>query len=129
MPATLERRRFRRAELDVEVAIRSIDPNSQTPPDSVITGYVKNVSLAGAYCYVKSPCTLQSGEQVTYSILVPSAQAHWFPFRRLFGKGWAVRVEPIPMGRRAGENPDHEQLLGLAVAFAPDSTALGAVQS
>lgn len=127
MSTATERRRFRRAELDVPVAIRSLDREGA---DTVaITGQVKNVSLAGVYCYVGTPCPLQVGEQVVCTISVPSEQARLFPFTRLLGKGWVARLEPIVKGRRAGESPTEEQLLGMAVAFTPDVTALGTIEN
>lgn len=127
----MERRQFRRAEIDVPVAIRpaNADGSQPSPPsETVVTGQAKNVSLAGVYCYAKSPCPLKAGERVTCSVAIPPEQARLFPFTRLVGQGWVVRVDPIPMGRRAGENPSEEDLLGLAVAFTPDVTALGTVE-
>jgi len=120
MRSGVERRQFRRAEVDVPVAIR-FDSGSAT-------GQVKNVSLAGVYCYTNSPCALKPGESVTCAIAIPPEQTRAFPFTRIAGKGWVVRVEPVPAGRRAGENPSDEDLIGLAVAFTPDVTALGAVE-
>lgn len=127
MRSGVERRQFRRAEVQVPVALRPMNPPS-TDHDSLITGQVKNVSLSGVYCYTKSPCALKPGERVTCSVAIPPEQTRHFPFTRLVGSGWVVRVDPIPMGRRAGDNPIEEELLGLAVAFTPDVTALGAVE-
>ena len=126
MRSGVERRQFRRAEVDVPVAIRPVSPDEQ-PANSLITGQVKNVSLAGVYCYAKAPCPLKTGERVACSIVIPPEQTRAFPFARLVGDGWVVRVEPVPAGRRAGENPTDEQVLGLAVAFTPDVTALGTI--
>ena len=89
-----------------------------------MVGQVKNVSLSGAYCHVKAPCLLKTGEHVVCSIRIPSEQTRRFPFTRILSKGWVLRSEPVPVGRRAGESHD-EQLLGLALAFSPDVTALG----
>jgi hypothetical protein len=121
-----ERRQFRRAELDVPVAIRVLD--AEGAAETAITGQVKNVSLVGIYCYVKDPSTLKAGQQVICSLSVPPEQTRLFPFSSVHGRGWVVRAEPVPMGRRAGESPTSEQLLGLAVAFAPDVTALGTIE-
>ena len=121
----VERRRARRAELEVPIEIRPhITPEQSTPPP--VIGNVKNVSLTGVYFHVKTPCALQTGEQVTCSIHIPPEHSRWFPFTRILGKGWIMRSEPVPVGRRAGESPsDQEQILGLAVSFSPDVTALG----
>ena len=126
MKPDTERRRVRRAEIDVPVSIRA--SASEEPSQPTITGQVKNLSLAGVYCYTKSPCALQPGAPVSCAIAIPPEQARAFPFTRIAGKGWVVRVESIPAGRRAGENPTDEGLIGLAVAFTPDVTALGAVE-
>jgi len=121
-----ERRQFRRAELDVPVTIQALSTEGSV--ESAVTGQLKNVSLAGVYCYVKDPSTLKAGQQVICSLSVPPEQARLFPFSSVHGRGWVVRAEPVPMGRRAGESPTSEQLLGLAVAFAPDVTALGTIE-
>jgi len=122
-----DRRHFRRTELNITVTIRPVERNASQ--ETTVAGQVKNVSLAGVYCYVKPPCPLKAGDQVMYSISVPREHVRSFPFTRLFGKGWVVRLEPIRIGRRAGESHEGEERLGLAVAFAPDITALGTVQS
>lgn len=124
MERVIERRQFRRAELDAPIDIRSAKTEQ---PNAQVTGQVKNVSLAGVYVYVSSPCPLQPGEQVICSIVVPLEQQRAFPFRRVSGKGWIVRLEPIARGRRTGESPSADSLIGMVVAFAPDVTALGAV--
>lgn len=125
----IERRRLRRAELqEVGVIIRSADAASDASlpesPEDVVIGQLKNVSLAGAYCYVKAPCRLKAGEHIRYSISVPPDLTRRFPFTRLTGNGWIVRVEPIPRGRRMGETSSENELLGLALAFSSDVTAL-----
>jgi hypothetical protein len=126
MSTIIERRRFRRAELDVTAVLRSLtDEASAAEP---IIGQVKDVSLAGVLCHVKAPCPLTPGEQVLCSITVPPEQARLFPFTRLHGKGWVVRIEAIPVGRREGERPPEDELIGLAVAFTPDVTALSAIE-
>jgi len=125
MKAVMERRRFRRAELDVPVSIRSW---GQEETGEAITGQVKNVSLAGVYCHVPAPSPLKPGQQVICSISVPPEQARWFPFSRVQGKGWVVRMDSVQTGRRAGEAPPDEPLLGVAVAFMPDVTALGTIE-
>ena len=126
MKAAIERRRFRRADLDVEVLIRSVKDGQEN--GAVIHGQVKNISLAGVWCFVTAPCSLTSGESVTCSIVIPSEQSRWFPFTRLAGKGTVIRLDPITQGRRVGEQADGEPFLGLAVAFSPDMTALGSIE-
>ncbi len=121
----IERRRSRRVELDAGlITIRQLKDGQEAAP---VTGQVKNVSLEGVLCHVKAPCALAKGDTVACSLSIPADQTRWFPFNRLLGNGLIVRVEPVASGRRAGENPSTEQLLGLAVAFAPNVTALGTI--
>ena len=121
----MERRRFRRAELDVPVMIRSVEEGGS---GAEVTGQVKDVSLAGVYCHIKAPSPLKPGEQVTCSVAIPPEQVRWFPFTRLTGRAWIVRIQSIQGGRREGEAPSGEQLLGVAIAFTPDVTALGSIE-
>ena len=123
MDAAIERRLFRRAELDVPVVMRLLA--GEGSPAEPMTGHVTNVSLAGFFCHVQAPCPLKAGQQVVSSISIPREQARYFPFTRLHGKGWVVRLGALPAGRREGELPPEEGLIGLAVAFTPDVTALG----
>ena len=102
MKAGVERRRSRRADLDVPIEIRQGPASESHQP---VVGQVKNVSLTGVYFHVKTPCALQTGEQVTCSIHIPPEHSRWFPFTRILGKGWIMRSEPVPVGRRAGEAP------------------------
>lgn len=125
----MERRHYRRAELDVPVAIHPLKEGGTAQTERAITGQIKNLSLAGLYCYTKAPCPLKAGEQVACAIAIPREQARFFPFTRLTGKGWVVRTESVPMGRRAGESQSEEELMSVAVAFTQDVTALGAVES
>jgi len=129
MKSVMERRRFRRAELDVPVTIRPANNNNNS--GEPIEGQVKDVSLAGVFCYVKAPCPLQVGQQVVCSVAIPPEQSRWFPFNRILGKGWVARLKPIPMGRRGGDRlaaTEEEEVLGLAVAFNPDVSALGTIE-
>ena len=125
MKSEVERRQFRRAEIDVPVAIRQMSAEPSSP--ATITGQVKNLSLSGVYCYTTSPCALKPGESVSCTVAIPPEQARLFPFTRIAGRGWVVRMDPILSGRRAGENPTTDMLIGLAVAFTPDVTALGTI--
>ena len=126
MKASMERRRFRRAELDVPVSIRALGEQGST--SEPIVGQAKDISLAGLYCHVKTPCSIASGQSVMCSVVIPPEQARWFPFTRVTGRGNVVRLEPVPEGRRAGEIQPEEQLMGVAIAFAADVTALGTIE-
>ncbi len=122
MGSALERRRFRRAALEAPVMIRT--------EATTMTGQAKNVSLAGLYCYVKAPCALTAGQQVVSSIAFTEEQARQFPFARLLGKGWVTRIEPVVAGKRAGEAAEGDELMiGVTIAFTPDMTALGMLES
>jgi len=125
MKTATEQRQFRRAEIDAPLSIRLLSQNGVASP---VTGQVKNVSLAGVYCYLQDGYSLKLGDQVVCSLTVPAEQLRLFPFTRVLGKGRVVRVEAIPTGRRAGESPSGQKLLGTAIAFAPDVTALGTLE-
>ena len=127
MSSALEHRRFRRATLDAPVVIRTVEAEGAEP--AIITGQAKNVSLAGLYCHVKSPCSLTAGQPVLSSIAFTDEQARLFPFARLLGKGWVTRVESVTAGKRAGEPAERDALIGVTVAFTPDLTALGMLES
>lgn len=127
MKTLSERRQFRRAELDVTIAIRPIE-EEEGASSTVIEGRVKNVSLAGVLCFVPTPCPLKTGQAVICSVTIPLEQARLFPFTRLNGKGWIVRIAPVAPGRRSGDLTQGEQFLSVAVAFAPDVTALGTIE-
>ena len=129
MKSGVERRRFRRAELDVSVTIHPLpgQDGASAPP---FVGRIKDLSLAGFYGHVKASCSLKVGDLAMCSIVIPPEQSRWFPFTRVTGKGSVVRLDSIPEGRRVGDSPPNgEPLLGMAVAFAPNVTALGSIES
>jgi len=126
MKATIERRKFRRTDLEAPVTIRQFGREGVVK--APIAGELKNISIAGMYCHLKAPCSLKVGEQISCSVSVPSEQARLFPFNRIVGKGWISRLEPISLGRRSGESPSQEQLFGVAVAFAQDVTVLASTE-
>ena len=127
MTSVIERRRHRRANLGLPVEMRpAADAGGKTP--SVI-GRLRNAGLAGFYCTVDDPSPFTIGQKIICSISVPPEEFRAFPFSRVMGRAWVVRVEPVPMGRREGEAPPGQPKLGMAVAFAPDVTALGSVRS
>ena len=119
----LERRHFRRMDIDVSVKIGRLDAAADATIEPIVAP-AKNISLAGVYCYLKAPSDLAVGDAVMCSINVPPAEAKIFPFARLHSKGWVTRVDQILTGRRAGEIASGEQLVGIAIAFASDATAL-----
>lgn len=126
MTSVIDRRRHRRADLGVPVDIRLAGDDGQS--GEPLIGRIRNAGLAGFYCTVTSPCPLNVGDKIVCSFSVPSEDFRLFPFARVLGTGWIVRIEPIPMGRREGEAPPGQPMLGMAVAFAPDVTALGSVR-
>lgn len=128
MKGAIERRRFRRAELQVPVSIRAVNTKQEPSPEPTV-GQAENVSLAGVYCHVKAPCAFTPGQSVTCSVDIPEEFVRKFPFSRIAGKGSVVRVEPVPAGRRV-DDPEEgsDPLIGMAIAFAPDVSALGAVE-
>ncbi len=93
-----------------------------------ITGIAKNVSLAGVYCLVDAPCPLQAEDSITCFVTIPPEQARVFPFTRLVGRAWVIRQDPVAESRRAGDLQGEKPKVGLAIAFAPDVTALGTIE-
>jgi len=110
------------------VVIRAMNAEGAAE-QATVTGQAKNVSLAGLYCHVKGSCALAPGQQVISSISCSEDQARRFPFARVLGKGWVTRVEPVVTGKRVGEPIEDQTLIGVTVAFAPDVTALGMLES
>ena len=125
---TIERRQFRRADVEVSVEIRPSTPRDGGSA-ALIRGTARDVSLAGVYCYVEAPCPLQAEDTITCFVTIPPAQARVFPFTRLVGRGWVVRQDPVAESRRAGDLHAGKPIVGLAIAFAPDVTALGTIEN
>ena len=128
MKTMAERRQFRRADLDIPIMIRPNSEEEEGSPGAALEGQVRNVSLAGVFCHLPTPCSLKTSQTVTCSIIIPAEQGRLFPFTRLHGKGWVVRISPVVPGRRAGDASPNEQVLGVAIAFTPDLTALGTLE-
>lgn len=111
--AVVERRHHRRVELPVSVSFRQQSGSSTTPE---VIGQAKDVGLAGVYVNVPAPFHLPPGTVVSYSVEVPPDLQRRFPFTRLLGAGWIVRVQPKPDG----------QTVGVVIAFSGNATALSA---
>ncbi len=143
----LERRQQRRADLKAQIAVRPLDEAhaGQAP----VMGRVKNVSLSGVYAMVPATFSLPAGASVAVSVSIPQESTRQFPFVRLLGKGWVIRVDR-PDDRKHGKRASHakepahtvqtpninlQEILGsgeevgLVIAFTRDVTALGAVSA
>lgn len=118
--AAVERRRHRRIDLAVKVVIRAIEGASIGAP---VIGYAKDVGLAGVFVIVPGPASLKPGAPISYSVEVPAERQRQFPFTRLMGKGWVVRLAEQQSDAVSGISGT-----GIAIAFADDVTALSAVQ-
>jgi hypothetical protein len=118
-----ERRRSRRVDLpDVPVVIRPV--NADDLPGQPVECQLRNVSLTGLSCLVPASVSLQPNDRVVCSVLIPRERTRTFPFTRLHGRGWVLRVEPTAPTRRAGDTTGGQTMLGMAIAFAPDASAL-----
>jgi hypothetical protein len=107
-------------DLEVPVEIRSLE--SPESVSALFTGRASNVSLAGVYALVPASFPLQAGAPVSCSVSIPQPNAKQFPFARVLGKGWIVRV------RRSGqETADEQAEVEVAIAFTGDVTALGTI--
>ena len=113
----IERRQHRRVDLPVEARLRSLNGSGQSV--SPVIGRAKDVSLAGVYAFFPAPFPFSAGAAVSFEVEIPPEHAKQFPFVRLLGKGWVVRVTP-------GEEPSQ---VGVAIAFTGDTTTLSAIQS
>ncbi len=137
----IERRQQRRAELKAQVVIRNLD-EAQTDQQPVI-GRVRNVSLSGVYAFVPATFSAPPGAPIAISVSIPQESTRQFPFVRLLGKGWVVRIDKPDaktsrrkteaQARESAHNPLslHDILggdeVGVAIAFSRNVTALGAV--
>ena len=136
----IERRQQRRADLRAQIVIKILDGQGEDHP---VIGRVKNVSLSGAYAYVPTPFNFPSGTALTFSVSIPQESARQFPFVRLLGKGWIVRVDqpqqddikkrkPVHKEKEFGSGLTQEILgsgedVGVAIGFTRDVTALGSI--
>ena len=117
----IERRQHRRVGLEVQVELRTTDPAGvKSPP---LAGRARNVSLAGFYAIMPAPFPLEPGTPVYCSVNIPEESRRQFPFMRLLGKGYVVRILP----HQPDEESDGHPEVGVAVSFAGDVTALGAM--
>ena len=117
--SVIERRRHRRVELPVTVSFRAVEQPSAAVP---IVGHAKDVGLAGVYVVVPGSVPLSAGSAVFYTVEIPAEQQRDFPFSRLMGKGWVVRVQPDQLMEEGQSG------VGVAIAFTDDATALSAAQ-
>lgn len=117
-----ERRRQRRIELNVPIAVCSPD---EEPPGAWHTGVAKDISLRGVYFTIPPWKAIAMDEVMRFSITIPSELQRAFPFSRLMGRGRVVRVE----GMARMSEPGWKRL-GLAVAFFGEGfTALAGIGS
>ena len=118
--SAVERRHHRRVDLPVKVVLRKISGSSVGEP---INSIAKDVGLAGVYVIAPEAGTLKPGDVVSYSVEVPVERQRQFPFTRLMGKGWVVRLTDKQKDAESGITG-----MGVAIAFADDVTALSTVQ-
>ena len=123
----MERRQFRRAELEAPVELRSLNESGSSDSRPILTGRSKSVSLGGCYSYIKAPCPLKRYDEVVCSIAVPPEYRGHFPFTRVLGRGWVVRVESPHKSGRANSGAEPESQVGVIIAFTPGVTALGTI--
>ena len=118
MSTQAERRRSRRTDLEAPVELRNLELAEAGTSQQAVKGQVKNLSLNGFYCTVVSASSLQPGQRVLSNVAIPREQSRHFPFARMLGRGWIVRVEPTTPSTQ----------VGVAVAFDSDATALGTLE-
>jgi c-di-GMP-binding flagellar brake protein YcgR len=137
----IDRRQQRRADLRAQVVIRNLE-DAQADQQPFI-GRVRNVSLSGVYAFVPAAFSVPPGSSVAISVSIPQESTRQFPFVRLLGKGWVVRIDKpdAKSSRRRTESQVRETAhnplnlqdilggdeVGVAIAFSRNVTALGAV--
>jgi len=105
----LERRQSRRVDLEVPIDVREIGAQGQRAEP--ITGRARNVSLAGCYALIPASAQRAVGTPVSCTITIPQELTQQFPFVRLVGKGWIVRVTPAK--RATSDRPGAEEQAGV----------------
>jgi len=127
----VERRHHRRVDLRVLVVVRALEEDGSVSEPYV--GSARNVSLAGVYAVMPEPFPLTGGKPVSFSVSIPQESWKSFPFVRLLGKGWIVRVDPM-LGPEPQSGPPvlgqpqlEEKQAGVAIAFSKETTALGTI--
>ncbi len=98
-----ERRRHRRVELPAA----HVDVSGQTAGNArSVSGWTRNVSLAGCSATMPASFPWRSGDAVSCTVTVSDTQSKHFPFVRLVASGYVVRVQPTaPHGRRGSDRP------------------------
>ena len=118
---SVDRRRGKRANLEVPLSIRRVEADRSKPFQEEVT---KNISLVGLYFETEHGDQYTMNEMVTASVAVPDQQTRQFPFRRLSGRTRVVRVNELPSG-----TPSGRRRFGVALEFGDDVTALTAIPS
>lgn len=117
----VERRRGRRANVQVPLRIRRVDT---AKPEDFREQVASNVSLAGAYFEAAEGHPYTVNDLVMAAVTVPEGQRREFPFTRLAGRGRVVRIHEL-----GGKAPDGRKRYGVALEFGEDLTALTAIPS
>ena len=108
----MEKRRGRRISLKAPLMIRR---DIAGEPEERVAA---NVSLSGVYFETDRP--YQSSEAVVVSVAVPEQQRRDFPFSRLAGRSYVVRIDEL-------SEVEGRKRYGVALAFADNVTTLLAV--
>lgn len=108
---TIERRRHRRIGLDLPIELHPLE--AQGKKAARFTGRTKDVGLAGVLAVMPASFPLAAGAAVGVSVTVPPESSRQFPFSKLVGRGWIVRVMPASTE------------VGVAIALTSDVAALG----
>ena len=98
---TIERRQSRRVSLEVPIEVREIGARGR--PAQTCLGRARNVSLVGCYALLPASSAWAVGTPVSCTVTIPQELTQQFPFVRLVGKGWIVRVSTPSRQRRASD--------------------------
>jgi len=118
--SSVERRRGRRAALEVPVLIRRSAGTGRS--EAFTEEGVRNISLAGIYFETEAGERYPLDEVFITSVSVPESQTRHFPFSRIAGRGRVVRVRELSPTGSSGK-----KRFGIALEFSEDVTALTAI--
>ena len=114
-----ERRRQPRVRLTVPVLCGKASGYARGR-DLPCAGWSKDLNAEGVYAMLREGNAFTSGEIVAVNVEIPWESRRGFPFSRIAGTARVVRIDPL-------SKTAQEPMWGLALAFCPDVTRLGAM--
>ena len=116
---SVDRRRGKRANLEVPLSIRRVEADRSKPFKEEVT---KNISLVGLYFETEHGGAYSPDDVFMASASIPELHTREFPFTRVAGPSRVVRVSPLP-----GSGEGQATRFGVALEFGQDVIALSAL--